>query len=97
MRRADGVRLTRRTRPVLLVLMTGAAPATALGIAKAAGRPSGTVHPFLARLEQLGWVTSWWEYPTWPVVGSRRRRYLLTVAGRRSALALLGLEDTYAG
>jgi len=30
-------------------------------IGDAAGLPSGTVHPILARLEGLGWVTSRWE------------------------------------
>jgi PadR family transcriptional regulator len=30
-------------------------------IGTAAGLPSGTVHPILARLETVGWLTSRWE------------------------------------
>jgi hypothetical protein len=30
-------------------------------IGQAAGLPSGTVHPILARLEPVGWLTSRWE------------------------------------
>jgi PadR family transcriptional regulator, regulatory protein PadR len=35
-------------------------------IGQAAGLPSGTVHPILARLEGVGWLESRWE------AGSRR-------------------------
>jgi PadR family transcriptional regulator, regulatory protein PadR len=53
--------------------------------------PSGTVHPILARLEGLGWVTSRWEDVD-PVTAGRpaRRYYRLTADGRdhaRGALA----------
>ena len=30
-------------------------------VSTAAGLPSGTVHPILARLEGVGWLTSRWE------------------------------------
>ena len=33
-------------------------------IGTAAGLPSGTVHPILARLETVGWLTSRWEETT---------------------------------
>ena len=44
-------------------------------IGTAAGLPSGTVHPILARLEGLGWVTSRWEDIVPSVEGRPARRY----------------------
>jgi len=44
-------------------------------IGAAAGLPSGTVHPILARLEGLGWVTSRWEDIDPSVAGRPARRY----------------------
>lgn len=44
-------------------------------IGTAAGLPSGTVHPILARLEGLGWVTSRWEEIDPSVEGRPARRY----------------------
>jgi DNA-binding PadR family transcriptional regulator len=44
-------------------------------IGAAAGLPSGTVHPILARLEGLGWVTSRWEDIDPSVEGRPARRY----------------------
>lgn len=60
-------------------------------IGAAAGLPSGTVHPILARLEGLGWVTSRWEDIDPSVEGRPARRYYrLEAAGEveaRKALA----------
>jgi len=60
-------------------------------IGDAAGLPSGTVHPSLARLEGLGWLTSRWEDIDPSVAGRPARRYYqLTpdgVQAARSALA----------
>ena len=60
-------------------------------IGDAAGLPSGTVHPILARLEGLGWLTSRWEDIDPSVAGRPARRYYqLTpdgVQAARSALA----------
>jgi DNA-binding PadR family transcriptional regulator len=60
-------------------------------IGTAAGLPSGTVHPILARLEGLGWVTSRWEDIDPSVEGRPARRYY-TISGdgveaARNALA----------
>ena len=44
-------------------------------IGTVAGLPSGTVHPILARLEGLGWVTSRWEDIDPSVEGRPARRY----------------------
>ena len=57
----------------------------------AAGLPSGTVHPILARLETVGWLESRWEEIDPRAEGRPARRYYhLTPDGielARSALA----------
>jgi PadR family transcriptional regulator, regulatory protein PadR len=50
-----------------------AAPRYGYDLMKAAGLPSGTLYPMLARLEDQKLVTSAWETPQ--VVGERPRRY----------------------
>jgi DNA-binding PadR family transcriptional regulator len=60
-------------------------------IGAAAGLPSGTVHPILARLEGVGWLRSRWEEVDPREAGRPARRYYcLTpdgIASARSALA----------
>lgn len=60
-------------------------------IGDAAGLPSGTVHPMLARLEGIGWLESRWEDIDPRIAGRPARRYYrLTAAGvvqARDALA----------
>jgi PadR family transcriptional regulator len=46
-----------------------------LEIAKAAGLPSGSLYPILARLERSGWATSDWEQVNQHDAGRPRRRY----------------------
>lgn len=46
-----------------------------LQICEAAGLPSGTIHPILARLERLGWLESRWEDVNPQEEGRPRRRY----------------------
>uniref|UniRef100_UPI003F497165 PadR family transcriptional regulator n=1 Tax=Amycolatopsis sp. CA-096443 TaxID=3239919 RepID=UPI003F497165 len=58
-------------------------------IAKATGRPTGSVFPILARLEQLGWATSEWETADPAARDARRRFYQLSPEGLSSARALL--------
>jgi DNA-binding PadR family transcriptional regulator len=62
-----------------------------LEIGDAAGLPSGTVHPILARLEGAGWLESRWEDVDPRSAGRPARRYYrLTGAGvleARKALA----------
>lgn len=61
-----------------------------LEICKAAGLPSGTLHPILARLEGCGWLTSHWE-DIEPAEGGRPRRryYHLSPEGAERARAAL--------
>ena len=57
-----------------------------LEIGSAAGLPSGTVHPILARLEGLGWVASTWEDIDPRLQGRPSRRYYkLTASGEHNA------------
>ena len=61
-----------------------------LELCEACGLASGTVHPILARLEGLGWLTSAWEAVDPQEVGRPARRYYtLTALGSREARAAL--------
>ena len=82
------------TIPTQLVLQAMLAdPAAELygvEIGTAAGLPSGTVHPILARLEGLGWLESRWEDINPRLAGRPARRYYrLTATGAESAEAAL--------
>jgi PadR family transcriptional regulator, regulatory protein PadR len=44
-------------------------------LGEAAGLPSGTVHPILARLEGMGWLESRWEDIDPRAAGRPARRY----------------------
>jgi PadR family transcriptional regulator, regulatory protein PadR len=88
-------RTPRMTIPTQLVLRALLADPSrelyGVEIGAAAGLPSGTVHPILARLEGVGWLTSRWEDIDPRVEGRPARRYYqLTPDGlelARSALA----------
>jgi PadR family transcriptional regulator PadR len=57
-----------------------------LELSKAAGVPSGTIYPMLARLEREGWVSSRWEEIDPSAEGRPRKRlYTLTGRGAREA------------
>jgi PadR family transcriptional regulator PadR len=59
-------------------------------IGAAAGLPSGTVHPILARLETVGWLSSRWEDINPRTEGRPARRYYqLTPDGLELAQAAL--------
>lgn len=61
-----------------------------LEIGQAAGLASGTVHPILARLEGVGWLTSRWEDIDPATEGRPARRYYrLTAAGSDAGRAAL--------
>ena len=70
------MRMTIPTQLVLQVLLEDAA-AERYGyeLGDAAGLPSGTVHPILARLEGAGWVESRWEDVDATAAGRPARRY----------------------
>jgi PadR family transcriptional regulator len=84
------LRMTDATLDVLEVLLGPDEDLYGLKIANAIQRPTGSVFPILARLEQFGWVTSEWEVSEPSVRGPRRRFYRLSPQGlgaARSALA----------
>ncbi|WP_245614297.1 PadR family transcriptional regulator [Actinokineospora inagensis] len=80
-----------------------------LQICAAAGLPTGTIHPILARLEKVGWLRSRWEEIDPGEQGRPRRRYYSvnpdSAAAVRAALhrveashqALLRLRPDLAG
>src|SRR5579859_3768878 len=66
-----------------------------LQICTAAGLPSGTIHPILARLEGVGWLESRWEQADPHAQGRPRRRYYrLTGAGAEAARGALARART---
>ena len=81
------MKLTRPLERVLRVLLADpAAPHYGYDLMKAAGLPSGTLYPMLARLQQEGLVDSRWEDQR-PDAGGRppRKYYRLTAEGARVA------------
>lgn len=89
----------RMTIPVQLVLRTLLAEPTkemyGLQICTAAGLPSGTIHPILARFEGLGWLESRWEDAVPHDEGRPRRRYYkLTEDGAERARIALAQATT---
>ena len=93
-------RTPRMTIPTQLVLRALLAnPAQELygvEIGAAAGLPSGTVHPILARLETVGWLISRWEEIDPRAEGRPARRYYrLTPDGIE--LAGAALARAYSG
>jgi len=89
----------RMTIPTQLVLRAMLAEPTqemyGLEICTAAGLPSGTIHPILARLEGLGWLKSQWEDASPQEEGRPRRRYYrLTEDGAEHARIALSQATT---
>lgn len=82
-------RITDATLDVLEVLLRPDDELYGLKIAKAIKRPTGSVFPILARLEQFGWVTSEWEPGDPATRGPRRRFYRLSPEGLTSARSTL--------
>ncbi|MGO8893857.1 MAG: PadR family transcriptional regulator [Streptosporangiaceae bacterium] len=71
-----------------------AAPRYGYDLMKAAGLPSGTLYPMLARLEDQKLVTSAWETPQ--AGGERPRRYY-QLTGEGIRVARLELAQVRAG
>src|SRR5438128_2609952 len=61
-----------------------------LELSNASGLKTGTIYPALVRLEQAGWVSSYWEDVDPSVVGRPRRRlYRLTGEGADAARSVV--------
>jgi len=81
------MRMTIPTQLVLQVLLEDATVERyGYEVGEAAGLPSGTVHPILARLEGAGWLESRWEDVDATEAGRPARRYYrLTADGATAA------------
>jgi PadR family transcriptional regulator, regulatory protein PadR len=89
------MRMTIPTQLVLQVLLEDAAVERyGYELGEAAGLPSGTVHPILARLEGAGWLESRWEDVDATAVGRPARRYYRLTADGVGA-AREGLARAY--
>jgi PadR family transcriptional regulator PadR len=84
-----GFRVTDATLDVLEVLLASNETLYGLKIAKQIGRPTGSVFPILARLEEAQWVESEWEASEQTARGPRRRFYRLTPDGLAGARSLV--------
>src|SRR5262249_8322630 len=80
---ADRLRMTLPTQFVLRALLADPqGELYGVEVGDAAGLPSGTVHPILARLEGLRWVQSRWEDIDPKMEGRPPRRYYRLTAAR---------------
>ena|SRR5579862_2487333 len=82
----NGPQLTTQTLKVLGSLMNNRPDAlSGSEIARSTRLRSGTLYPILLRLEQAGWLESYWESETPQELGRPRRRfYKLTAVGARN-------------
>jgi PadR family transcriptional regulator, regulatory protein PadR len=92
----SGPRMTITTQLVLRAMLADPGREMyGLEICQAAGLPSGTIHPILARLEVIGWAESRWEDADPQHEGRPRRRYyLLTQDGAERARIALAQATT---
>ncbi|GAA1773072.1 PadR family transcriptional regulator [Nonomuraea bangladeshensis] len=82
-------RVGKATLDVLEALANAEEDQHGFGLAKQIGRPTGSIYPALSRLEEAGWLESYWAEPA-PEGRPRRRLYRLTEEGRQAAHELLG-------
>ena len=85
------VRMTMQTQMILQALLQDPTRALyGLELAEKTGLLPGTAYPILMRLENEGWVTSWWEDISPEAEGRPRRRYYrLTANGAAQASAAI--------
>ena len=96
--RQDFPRLTAATVAVLRALLhQPSREMYGLQVCAEAGLPTGTVHPILARLEKMEWLTSEWEQADTRTEGRPRRRYYrLSERGAMRAQAAVARADAQA-
>jgi PadR family transcriptional regulator, regulatory protein PadR len=88
------LRMTLATQAVLKVLLDEPAkPRYGFDIARDAGLATGSLYPILARLEQIGWVSSSWEQQDDTSQGRPRRRYY-TLTGQGELCASQALHSS---
>lgn len=82
-------RITSATLDVMEAFLASPGELHGFAVAKAASRPTGSVYPILARMEQAGWLESRWE-DGHPEEGRPRRRfYSLTGTGAAASRAVV--------
>jgi len=75
-------RITKPTRSVLVAFMENPNHEQyGLDIAAVTGLKSGSLYPILGRLEDHGWLTSYWEDTSPETEGRPRRRYYKLTGG----------------
>ncbi len=90
-----GPRMTIPTQLVLRALLDKPTQEMyGLQICAAAGLPSGTIHPILARFERLGWLESRWEDASPQEEGRPRRRYYRLTADGAERVRIALAEAT---
>jgi len=91
-----GPRITLQTELVIRALLDDpASKHYGLEICQLVGLPSGTVYPILARLEQAGWVESFWEDPAVHEAAGRPRRRFYQLASGGAELCREALAGSY--
>ncbi|PRY43297.1 PadR family transcriptional regulator [Umezawaea tangerina] len=91
--------MTPQTIAVLRVLLEDATtPRYGLDIARQAGLKTGTLHPILARLQEAGWIESYWEDPAdhEDQGRPRRRYYRFTGSGATAACQAIARAEATA-
>ncbi|HEY3904798.1 MAG TPA: PadR family transcriptional regulator [Streptosporangiaceae bacterium] len=77
------------------LLEAGEAESYGLQLCAVTGLPSGTVYPIIARLEQAGWLDSWWEDPVRHTAEGRPRRRYYRLSQDGAETARLALARSY--
>ena len=78
-------RITPATLDVLEAFLGSHEDLHGFAVAQASGRPTGSIYPILARLEEAGWLESRWESEHPEPGRPRRRFYALSPDGMASA------------
>jgi DNA-binding PadR family transcriptional regulator len=82
-------RITSATLDVLEAFLVSRKELHGFAVAKAAGKPTGSIYPILGRPEQADWLDSHWEAES-PTEGRPRRRfYFLTPTGAQEARTIV--------
>ncbi|HEX5495387.1 MAG TPA: helix-turn-helix transcriptional regulator [Mycobacteriales bacterium] len=91
-----GPRMTLQTQLTLRAMLEKPTQARyGLELCELTGLPSGTIYPIVTRLEQAGWLESFWESPEQHVTEGRPRRRYYRLTERGAELARQALAASY--
>src|SRR5712691_8980793 len=89
-------RMTLQVQLVVRALLeAGGSECYGLQLCAMTGLQSGTVYPIIARLEQAGWLDSWWEDPEQHTAEGRPRRRYYRLNRDGAETARLALARSY--